>query len=87
MSAELRTDVDGQSEECHGPILRSVAAPSRAGAFVEIRGQVVGGGADELDAPVVGLVIRLGALETGQERMVNVDGPADDPVAARGVMR
>jgi len=36
----------------------------------------VGRGADQLHAALVRLVVRLGALEAGQERMVDVDGPA-----------
>ncbi len=39
-------------------------------------GHVVGGGADQLHAPVVRLVVGLGALEAGQEAVVDVDRPA-----------
>jgi hypothetical protein len=49
--------------------------------LVKVRCHVVGGGADQLDAPGVGLVIRLGALEARQERVVDVDHPALDPLA------
>ena len=45
-------------------------------ALVEVGRDVVGRGADELDAAVVRLVVGLGALEAGQERVVDVDGPA-----------
>ncbi len=44
------------------------------GAFVQVGRDVVGGGADQLHTPVVGLVVRLGALEAGQKRVVDVDG-------------
>ena len=43
------------------------------GAIVEYLSNVVSGGADQLDAPLEGLVVGLGAHERGQERMVNVD--------------
>src|SRR3984957_21123746 len=33
------------------------------GALIQVRGDVMGGGADELDAALVGLVVRAGALE------------------------
>ncbi len=46
------------------------------GAFVKVCGDIVRRGADQFDAPIVRLVIRLGALEAGQERVVNVDGAA-----------
>ena len=42
-------------------------------AFVQVAGDEVGGGADQLDAALVRLRIRLGALEAGQEGMVDVD--------------
>src|SRR5437868_14761506 len=45
-------------------------------AFVEIVADVVGRGADHLDAAIVGLVVRLGALEPGWKRGVEVDRPA-----------
>ena len=41
--------------------------------FIQILGHVVGGCADELDAAVVGLLVGAGALEGGQEGMVDVD--------------
>jgi hypothetical protein len=45
-------------------------------AFVEVGGDVVRGGADQLHATRMGLVVRLGALEAGQEAVVDVDRPA-----------
>src|SRR6201992_1308563 len=42
-------------------------------AFVEITGHVMSGGADQLDAALMRLVIGARALETRQERVVNVD--------------
>ncbi len=41
--------------------------------LVEIGGHVVGGGADDLDAAVLGLMVGAGADERRQERMVDVD--------------
>ena len=51
-------------------------------ALIEVGGDVVGGGADQLHPPLPGLVVGLGPLEPGQERVVDVDGaslelPAD----------
>src|SRR5882672_10473959 len=43
------------------------------GAVVEYLGNVVAGGADQLYAPLEGLVIGFRAHEGGQEGMVNVD--------------
>ena len=43
------------------------------GAIVEHLGDIVGGGADELNAALKGLVIGPRADECGQERVVNVD--------------
>ncbi|MNY33706.1 hypothetical protein D3C86_1679950 [compost metagenome] len=45
-------------------------------AFVQIAGNVVSGGADQFYTTFVRLVIWLCALETGQQRVVNVDGLA-----------
>jgi hypothetical protein len=42
-------------------------------ALVELAGDVVAGGADQLDAAGVGLVVGLGADEAGQEAVVDVD--------------
>src|SRR5436190_8574939 len=50
-------------------------------ALVQLRGHVVGGGADQLDAARVGLVVGLGALEARQEGVVDVDHPALHPLA------
>ncbi len=47
---------------------------------IEVGGHVVAGGADELYAAGVGLVVRTGADETGQEAVVNVDDPSRVPV-------
>jgi drug/metabolite transporter (DMT)-like permease len=44
--------------------------------LVEVGRDVVRGGADQLDAPRVRLVIGPRALEAGQERVVDVDDPA-----------
>ncbi|MCY1242428.1 hypothetical protein D9M72_553880 [compost metagenome] len=44
--------------------------------LVQVCRDVMRGGSDELHAAVIGLVVRLGTLETGQERMVDVDGTA-----------
>ena len=44
--------------------------------LVEVGGDVVRGGADELDAAGVGLRVGPGALERRQERVVDVDDPA-----------
>lgn len=45
-------------------------------ALVELGRDVVGGGADHLHAALPGLVVRPGAPEAGQERVVDVDHPA-----------
>ena len=45
-------------------------------ALVEVGGDVVRGRADQLDAARMGLEVRLGALEAGQEAVVDVDRPA-----------
>jgi hypothetical protein len=42
-------------------------------ALVQLAGHVVAGGADQLHAPGVGLVVGLGADEAGQEAVVDVD--------------
>jgi Amt family ammonium transporter len=52
-----------------------VLLDDRAG--VEFAGDVVAGGADQLDAARVGLVVRLGAGEAGQEAVVDVDDLPD----------
>ena len=52
-------------------------------ALVEVGGRVVRGRADELDAAVVGLAVRVGADERRQERVVDVD----DPVRVRSTNR
>ena len=45
-------------------------------ALIEVSRDIVRGGADDFDAAVMRLVIRLGTLEAGQKAMVNVDGTA-----------
>ena len=50
-------------------------------ALVESAGDVMRGGADQLDAAVEGLLVGVGTLEAGQERMVDVDGPAFERLA------
>jgi hypothetical protein len=42
-------------------------------AFIEVAGDVVRGGADQLDAARMRLMIRPRALEAGQKRMMDVD--------------
>ena len=44
------------------------------GTLVQICRHVVGGGTDQLHAPIVGLVIGACPFETGQEAVVDVDG-------------
>ena len=46
------------------------------GAFVEGGRHVMGGGADQLHAALMGLVIRFGPFEAGQKAVVDVDGTA-----------
>src|SRR5688500_10735396 len=41
--------------------------------FIEVHGRIVRGGADDLHAALVCLVVRLGAFESRQERMMDVD--------------
>lgn len=52
--------------------------------LVEIRGDVVGRGTDDLHSAGVRLVIRLCALEAGQERVMDVDDAALQPGAEIG---
>lgn len=54
------------------------------GALVEVGGGEVGGGADDLDAAVVGLVVGPGALEGGEEGVVDVDDAAGEGGAEGG---
>lgn len=44
--------------------------------LIEVRGRVVGGRADEFHPAGMGLVVRAGPLEGGEERVVDVDHPA-----------
>ena len=46
--------------------------------LVEIGGGVVRRGADELDATLEGLAVRVRPDECGQERMMDVDDPVRD---------
>lgn len=46
------------------------------GAVVKVDGDEVGRRANELDPAGMGLAVRVGTFETGQERMVNVDAPS-----------
>lgn len=46
------------------------------GAGVEVFGDVVCGGADEFDAALVSLVVRLGADKGGEKAVVDVDDPS-----------
>ena len=52
--------------------------------LVQIGRDVVGGGADELDTAVVRLVVGLGALEAGQEGVVDIDDSAMEALAQGG---
>ena len=52
--------------------------------FVQILGDIVGGGADDLDPARVRLVIGLRALEAGQEAVMDVDRPAGQRAAQGG---
>ena len=53
-------------------------------ALIEVGRDVVTGGADQLDAPGKGLVVRAGAGEGGEEAVVDVD---DAPAVARRTAR
>jgi len=50
-------------------------------AFVQVFGDVMRGGADDLDPARVRLVIRLRALEAGQEAVMDVDRPPGQGLA------
>ena len=52
--------------------------------LVQVRGDVVGGGTDDLDTTGMRLVIGLGTFEAGQERMVDVDDTTFEPGAEIG---
>ena len=47
--------------------------------LVQILGDVMAGGADQFDAPVVGLLVGVGTDERGQKRVVNIDDPVRVP--------
>ena len=53
-------------------------------AFIQVVVDVVRGGTHQLHALVVGLVIGLGALEAGQQRVVDIDGLAVELAAQLG---
>lgn len=42
-------------------------------AFVQVAGDEVGSSTNDLHTTIIGLVVRLGALERGQEAVVDVD--------------
>lgn len=71
-------EVAADDLEVAGPV--GVGDPGRVlvddRALVELGGDVVGGGADDLHAPGEGLVVGPGAPEAGQEGVVDVDHPA-----------
>ena len=46
------------------------------GTLIEIRGDEMGGCADDLDAALVGLMVGFRALEGGEEGVVDVDDAA-----------
>src|SRR5919106_5672729 len=52
--------------------------------FVEVLGDVVGGGTDELHTAGVGLRVGAGTLEGGQERVVDVDRAPGERAARVG---
>ena len=52
--------------------------------LIQIAGDEVRGGTDNLDTTVVGLVVRLGALKRRQEAVVNVDDTARHSLAQGG---
>ncbi|MNZ75324.1 hypothetical protein D3C78_937980 [compost metagenome] len=52
--------------------------------LVEVVVDEVGGGADQLDPLLVGLVVGLGTLEAGQQRVVDVDRAAVETTAQLG---
>jgi hypothetical protein len=54
-------------------------------ALVQVGGDVVRGGADQLDAARMRLEVGLGALEAGQEAVVDVDGAAGQRLAELGL--
>lgn len=51
------------------------------GTLIQIAGDEVRGGTDNFDTAVVGLVVGLGALERGQEAVVDVDDAAGHSLA------
>ena len=57
---------------------------SMMGPCVELGGDVVRGGAHDLHAALVGLPVRIGAGERGQEGVMDVDDPAREAVHEAG---
>ena len=49
--------------------------------LIEIGGNEMRGGTDQLDAALVRLVVRLCATEAGQETVVDIDAPPRKPIA------
>lgn len=49
--------------------------------FIQVVVDVVGGGTDQLDPLVIGLVVRPRPLEARQQRMVDIDGSPAQPLA------
>src|SRR5690606_22710241 len=48
--------------------------------FVQVARDEMGGGADQLDAPVMRAPIRTGSLEARQETVMNVDATPREPI-------
>ena len=46
------------------------------GAFVEVRGDKMGGSTDQFYSAVMSLVVWFGALKSGQKTVMNVDAAA-----------
>lgn len=67
----------------HGVVYASNALLND-GALVQVGRDEMGRSTDNLDAAVVGLVVGLGALEGGQEAVVDVDDAAGHGLAQRG---
>lgn len=52
--------------------------------LIEVAGDEMGSGADDLDTAIISLVIGLGALERGQEAVVDIDDASGHGLAQRG---
>ena len=46
---------------------------SNNGPFIEIRGHIMGSGADDFNTSFIGLMVRFGTFKARQERVMNVD--------------